>query len=104
MDDRRNTRSNKTKRTLATKNGEHKESRYYKEQYKVTRNLSLALMRKQKNKCYSTRILKAKGNSKEIWNIINSVLKSQKRRVLPDIGVLDCSEAAFAEKFNDFFR
>lgn len=46
----------------------------------------------------------AKGNSKEIWNIINSVTKSsQKCRVLPDIGVLDCSKAALAEKFNDFF-
>ncbi|KAH9373083.1 hypothetical protein HPB48_015634 [Haemaphysalis longicornis] len=49
-------------------------------------------------------MLKVKGNSKEIWNIITSVTKSsQKRRVLPDLGVLNCSEAALAEKFNDFF-
>lgn len=83
---------------------QHKGNDYSEEQYKTMRNFSLSLKRKQKKGYYSKLILKNNGNSKEIWRIINSVIKpTQKLNILPDLSILNCDQATLAAKFNDFF-
>lgn len=83
---------------------QHKNNAYYKEQYRIARNLSLALMRKRKKQYYSNLILKANGNSKEIWWIITSITKKQQPCIkLPDSDILGCDTSRLLEMFNEFF-
>lgn len=83
---------------------QHKHNDYYKEQYRTMRNFLQSLIRKQKKDYYSKLILKNNGNTKEIWRIINSVMKpAQKLSILPDLSILNCDQVTLAEKFNDFF-
>lgn len=83
---------------------QHKNNTYFKEQYRIARNLSLALMRKRKKQYYSNLILKANGNSKEMWRIINSVTKKQKPCIkLPDSNILGCDSSGLLEMFNESF-
>lgn len=97
-------RAIKRKEHWRNKTREHKDNPYYQAQYRSARNLSLALMRKRKKEYYNNLIVKANGNSKEIWRIINSVTKSsQKHNTLPDSRTLHCSQEGVAEIFNDFF-
>lgn len=96
--------ANKQKEHWHNKLKQNRDSDYYRARYKTARNLSLSLMRKRKKEYYNTLIIKAKGNSKEIWRIVNSVIKpTEQCSILPDSNALGTTEADLAESFNDYF-
>lgn len=83
---------------------QNKDNDYYREKFRVARNLSLSTMRKRKKQYFSSRIAKANGSSKEIWRTINLVMKSsQQCNILPDLNILNCDQAHLVSMFNDFF-
>lgn len=76
-----------------------KQNSYYLQQFRSSRNLVVAMIRKRKKEYNSSLIERAQGNTKQMWDIINKVIgKSSKKQVIPDRVSVDV-----VDNFNAFF-